>query len=157
MNRRAFGFVLGVSFVTLILTIAIFADRLTRPRDPGWIAPDSLAIMLDDTTGKDGPDAIARMTVLSSSRTVKDSTIACAIYQTADQRIGLMTPAFVVRRFSPDSVQPAYDRDVVGRCLPLLEANGLRMTAATVHPLADWSIVNQSRDARRARGRRSRA
>ena len=153
-STRIAGLAIALSLAAIVISLASLKPRAPDPR---WMAPDSLAIVLDDTTGQDGPDAIALMTVLSSSRTVTDSTIACAIYQTADKRIGLMTPALVVRRFSPDSVQPLYDRDVAGRCLPLLEAYGLRMTAATVHPLIDWSIENKSRESRRARGRRSRA
>lgn len=151
-TKHAIAIATTSTLATIVIAIAVFSQRLESVTyQSAAPAQDSLEIIIDDRAGKDGPDAIADMTVLSSSRTVKDSTIACAIYRTGDKRIGLMTPAFVVRRFSPDSVRPAYDTAVVARCTPLLEANGLRLTSKTVHPILEWSIQNPSRAAREAK------
>lgn len=147
MNRHK-GLALAVAFVAVavIMTLAGIGIGSTLEHVAGArAAPDSVEIIVADSTAKLGPDAAVSFTVISSAQTVKDSAVACAVYRTADNRVGLMTPAYVVRRVNRSTVQPSYDRDVAGRCTPLLEANGLRVTASTVHKVIEWRLTNISR------------
>jgi len=150
-RRNVVAFAIAFVVVTVVMMLAGIGLGVTLEQlalaDGG---PDSVEVVLGDSVGE-GPDAIASVAVLSTSRTVEDSTIACAVYVTADKRVGLMAPAFVVRRVDRSTVQPSYDRDVVTRCAPLLKANGLTITSRTVHPVVAWRLRTKARRAQTIR------
>jgi hypothetical protein len=93
---------------------------------------------------KDGADAIGPIgyvyRVVQSAPTVEDSTIACALYRTPDDKFGLLAPALVARRQTADSVSIEYDDDVHKRCAPLAESRGFRITLKETPRLLQWSI-----------------
>lgn len=77
--------------------------------------------------------------VVQSAPTVDDSTIACAIYRTGKLEVGLMTPAVVARRTTPDSVSIDYDENVERRCTKLVESRGFKVTQTDVPRVLRWS------------------
>ncbi len=147
MNRRRIvAFAIAFALVAVVMMLAGVGIGSTLEHVAASRAdPDSVELIVADSAAKLGPDAAVSFTVISSDYTVRDSTIACAIYRTADQRLGLMTPAYVVRRVNRALVQPSYDPDVATRCTPLLEANGFRVTASTVHTVLEWRLTLKGR------------
>jgi hypothetical protein len=78
--------------------------------------------------------------VVQSAPTVEDSTIACALYRTPDDKFGLLAPALVARRHTADSVSIEYDDDVHKRCVPLAESRGFPITLKETPRLLQWGI-----------------
>ncbi len=155
-RRKFLAFAIAFALVAVVMTLAGIGIGSTLEHVADSRAgPDSVELIVADASAKLGTDAAVSFTVLSSAQTVKDSTIACAVYRTADDRIGLMTPAYVVRRVNRSTVQPSYDRNVASRCTPLLEANGLAVTASTVHPVLEWRMLNRSHEQRKRAGTRA--
>lgn len=98
------------------VALAVAALYAVQPpaEAPAPVAPDTAALAL---------------LVVQSHPTVEDSTVACLLYRTGDYSIGLVAPALVARRTTPDSIKITYEDDVTARCAELVQSRGYTLSA----------------------------